>query len=144
MKCNTPKVLELGVAEKAIEDLKILPILEEEDFELHDRDGGWIEIAKELKVSGLGTGREIGQEDVENVAEELKDLIDASHALLDVAVPQKRSHKQGDQKASATKPTCKACGTSLERMHLKDGSLSYVCRPCGKTYKVKGASSSSG
>lgn len=144
LKCNAPKVVDIGVPAKAIEDLKILPILEEEDFELHDRDGGWIEISKELRVSGLGAGGEISQEAVENVAEELKDLVEAAHALFDVVVPSKGSPKPGEQKASPTKPTCKTCGTFLERMRLKDGSLSYVCRPCGKTYKVKGASSSSG
>ncbi len=142
LKCNTPKVLEVGVAAKAIEDLKMLPILEEEDFELHDRDGGWIEITKELKVSGLGAAGEISQEDVENVAEELKDLVEAAHALFDVAVPTQGVSKPREQKASTAKPTCKTCGAHLERVRLKDGSLSYVCRPCGKTYKVKGAASS--
>lgn len=144
LKCNAAKVLELGVDKKVMEDLYILPILEEGDFEFQDHGNGWVEITQELGVAGFGIGAEIGEDDVENVVAELRDLVEATHGLFDLAAAQQEppASRPREEKRSATRPLCKTCGTPLDRVRLKDGSLSYKCLPCGKSYKVKGVSSS--
>jgi hypothetical protein len=139
LKCNAPALREFNVTPKSMDRLRKLPTLEEKHFRTKDYDSGWLEIVKMLHECSCGHIDDISDDEVESVAEEMKELILATHHLFDppprpkplqlkrAAVPEKRPI-----------PPCKVCGSELKQVTTKDGAVGFKCDTCRKIFKPKG------
>jgi hypothetical protein len=137
LKCDTARVVELGVPRESINDLRSMALLQEPQFRFKDDGTGLVEIVTVLRQCSFDSTSPSSEDEVESVAEVLKDLILATHELFDVryatAVPP------GQHYPEQTEVPCKFCKVPLEQAFLKDGSIGYRCPTCHRVYRPKAA-----
>jgi len=134
LKCNATKLVERGVARDILDGLGKLPLVEDGDFHFSEYDNGMIQIENVLFECSCDSAFDLVEEEIDVVAETLKDLIDATSNLFD-RTP--REEVSGRQPVAMFQVPCKVCGNPLEQITLKDGSEAYRCDICRKLYKPK-------
>lgn len=144
LRCDSEKLSELGIGPTAVSRLKRLPLLDDKGFRVKDYDSGILEVTKVLHECSCSHIDQIDNDEVVSVAEEFKDLVQATHNLFDVRMKTKTPRPASPQPAKRAIPPCKVCGQPLEQVTTKSGGTGFKCATCRKVYKAKSTAKSTG
>lgn len=137
LKCNTARLGDFGVDHEAVDRLKGLSALEDHGFRVKEYDSGWLEIVKVLHGCTCGNVDEVNDDEVDSVAREMKDLVQATRDVFDPR-PQLKVLRHDIQRLVKRQiPPCKVCGSELKQVTTVDGSIGFRCEKCRKIYKPK-------
>ncbi|MDQ7785529.1 MAG: P-loop NTPase fold protein [Desulfomonilaceae bacterium] len=135
--CNASRLPDFGVDRETIDRLKTASTLRERNFEVSEYDTGRLEIVKVLHECSCNHVDEVNDDEAASVAEELKELVLATHAIFDLRPPLKVLRPDTQQVVRRSIPPCKACGSELREVTTKDGSVGFRCDACRKVYIPK-------